>query len=223
MAVAGMSSNLAFWDGRYAEHGRIYGKDPSVLARWTVNSRLLKPGGRIIEVGCGTGRNSIFFAKHGLEAAGMDFSAVALEMAKEDAGREGVDVAFVTGDMTALGNVFKEPAFDAAFCNFCLHLFDETTGTAIVEGMRGLLVPDGIIVASLLSTADDGFGVGKCLGPCTYETMPGKPHHFFTKAAVEALFGSFRILHLEQTHEFELIVSDTHETMFWRLVAREGG
>jgi SAM-dependent methyltransferase len=59
--------------------------------------------GRAIDLGCGSGANSIFLAQRGFEVVGVDFSAVALRKAEGRSAAAGVSdrVAFVRGDLTA--------------------------------------------------------------------------------------------------------------------------
>jgi SAM-dependent methyltransferase len=61
------------------------------------------PPGRALDLGCGTGANLRYLARHGFEATGIDFSPVALTVARERAAAEaaGSVIRFVEGDLTA--------------------------------------------------------------------------------------------------------------------------
>ena len=59
------------------------------------------PGERAIDLGCGTGANTVFLAQSGWRTVGVDFSSVALRKAERRAREAGVDVTFVNGDVTA--------------------------------------------------------------------------------------------------------------------------
>ena len=63
------------------------------------------PPGRAIDLGCGTGANSVFLAENGFDVTGVDFSTVALAKASQKADAAGVSVAFVHDDLTALRHV----------------------------------------------------------------------------------------------------------------------
>ncbi|MEO6577494.1 MAG: class I SAM-dependent methyltransferase [Candidatus Limnocylindria bacterium] len=62
----------------------------------------LSPG-RAIDLGCGTGANVLYLAQHGFESTGVDFSPIALRVARKRASAVGMDghVRFVEGDPTA--------------------------------------------------------------------------------------------------------------------------
>jgi cyclopropane fatty-acyl-phospholipid synthase-like methyltransferase len=60
------------------------------------------PAGRAVDLGCGTGANSIFLAQHGFDVTGIDFAPAALTKAKRAADAAGVTVNFIQDDLTAL-------------------------------------------------------------------------------------------------------------------------
>ena len=72
-----------------------------------VESGVLTPArlapGRAIDLGCGTGANVRYLTRHGFDATGVDFSPVALRVARKRANAEGADgsIRFLEGDLTA--------------------------------------------------------------------------------------------------------------------------
>ena len=72
-----------------------------------VESGVLTPArlapGRAIDLGCGTGANVRYLARHGFEATGVDFSPVALGIARKRATAAGThaSIRFVEGDLTS--------------------------------------------------------------------------------------------------------------------------
>ena len=72
------------------------------------------PPGRALDLGCGTGANIRYLARHGFEATGVDFSQVALRIARRRAAAEAPELAvrFVEGDLTAREIPGVEGLFD---------------------------------------------------------------------------------------------------------------
>ncbi len=69
-----------------------------------VESGRIAPG-RAIDLGCGTGSNTIFLAQHGFEVTGVDFAASAIAKARRRANAAGVRAQFVVDDLTNLRKV----------------------------------------------------------------------------------------------------------------------
>jgi 2-polyprenyl-3-methyl-5-hydroxy-6-metoxy-1,4-benzoquinol methylase len=62
----------------------------------------LQPGTSLCELGCGTGWISRLAARHGVAAEGFDRPPEMIEIARERAGAEGLDVRYEVGDMEQL-------------------------------------------------------------------------------------------------------------------------
>ncbi len=75
----------AMWDEKYAKEGWSQHPDGAL----TDLAQGLKPG-RALDLGCGTGRNSLWLAQHGWEVTSVDASRVGLNALGEQAEREGL-------------------------------------------------------------------------------------------------------------------------------------
>jgi SAM-dependent methyltransferase len=65
----------------------------------------LRPG-RALDLGCGTGRNSIYLARQGWDVVAIELAEYAIDIARNRADDAGVSVRFIEGDVTKL------PEFD---------------------------------------------------------------------------------------------------------------
>lgn len=89
------------YDERYARPGLYWGSKPTRLARDVVRiARSLPRALRsLVDLGSGEGRDSIYFARHGFQALGVDISSVGVRKADQRAARLGVKARFRVGDM----------------------------------------------------------------------------------------------------------------------------
>jgi cyclopropane fatty-acyl-phospholipid synthase-like methyltransferase len=71
-----------------------------------VESGRLRPA-RAVDLGCGTGANAVFLARHGFDVTGIDFAPAALAKARAAAASAGVRVRFVVDDLTRLRHRFE--------------------------------------------------------------------------------------------------------------------
>ena len=86
------------WAREYARtpNEYIWGLAPSDFARAV--RALLSPGARVLELGCGEGRDSVYFAACGCDVTGVDVSVAGLHKAQRLARAHGVKVHWVHGD-----------------------------------------------------------------------------------------------------------------------------
>jgi len=76
----------------------------------------LEPGSRVLDLGCGSGRDSRYLADHGFDVYGVDISEVAIEKAKRIANSH--DISFSVG--TAENLPFQDGHFDAVYAGWVL-------------------------------------------------------------------------------------------------------
>jgi SAM-dependent methyltransferase len=81
--------------------------------RFLLEQLRVPAGGRILDVGCGTGRHSVGLALAGYRPTGVDLSGGMLEVGRSRAERAGVEVEWIRADAIAYRS--DEP-FDGAIC-----------------------------------------------------------------------------------------------------------
>ncbi|WP_207654604.1 bifunctional 2-polyprenyl-6-hydroxyphenol methylase/3-demethylubiquinol 3-O-methyltransferase UbiG [Sulfobacillus sp. hq2] len=82
--------------------------------------------GRIVDLGCGEGRDSLYLAQQGLEVTGVDISSVALGRARELAHQLRLQtVRFIESDVIYLRPI-ADSSYDVALNMGCLHMLTDT-------------------------------------------------------------------------------------------------
>ena len=100
--------------------------------------------GSILDVGCGTGENSLFFAGRGHEVLGLDFSERAIQKAQKKAKERHLEHAtFQIGDALDLSSTFGRKSFDNAIDCGLFHVFTDHQRIQFVEGLHFVLKPSG--------------------------------------------------------------------------------
>lgn len=79
------------------------------------------PVGAALDVGCGTGDNSIYLARHGWRVTGVDYVPKAVATARAKAAADGVDVRFSEVDVTDLCSAGLGSDFALIVDSGCLH------------------------------------------------------------------------------------------------------
>lgn len=110
----------------------------------TMISMLPPVPARLLDLGCGTGWTSQFFARTGYEVVGVDIAPSMIELAEESRDRAGVkNLVFVSRDYEALG--FKDEFDCAVFFDSLHHADDEELA---LRRVHDALKPGGICIAS---------------------------------------------------------------------------
>lgn len=119
-------------------------------AKFVIRALDLKPGDRVLDLCCGTGRHAVPLARAGLRVTGLDMSEEYLAIAGSAARKAGVKVRFVQGDMRDIP--FKGE-FDAAVNMFtAFGYFDsEADDQRVIDGTAAALRPGGRLLLDLLN------------------------------------------------------------------------
>ena len=80
-------------------------------------------GGRVLDVGCGTGEHVLMAAQAGSDAVGMDISTTAIRLAEAKARERGIRARFEVGDARQLESPGEQ--FDTVLDCGLFHIFDD--------------------------------------------------------------------------------------------------
>ncbi|OLC27368.1 MAG: hypothetical protein AUG06_04950 [Actinobacteria bacterium 13_1_20CM_2_65_11] len=90
--------------------------------------------GKALDLGCGTGTNCVYMAKHGWEPTGVDFVPRAIKAARRKAAAAGVSPRFIVGDVTRLTELGVGSGYDLMLDLGCFHSIPDAGRDAYVGG-----------------------------------------------------------------------------------------
>lgn len=102
--------------------------------------------GRALDLGCGTGTNSIYLAQRGFTVVGVDFSAKAIAAARDKARRANLAIDFHIADVTRLNTLRVRAPFDFVLDIGCLHAVDATGRARYAEQIARLTCPGAVFM-----------------------------------------------------------------------------
>lgn len=132
------------WDARYRGESRPpwdTGR-PSTELKSLVEQKVLRPC-RVLELGCGTGVNSVYLASQGFEVTAIDVAPTAIQAAEERARKAGVKVRWIHADV--LNPPALEP-FDLIFDRGCYHGVRRQNAAGYLKTVKSLCQPGGRIL-----------------------------------------------------------------------------
>jgi SAM-dependent methyltransferase len=102
---------------------------------------------RALDIGCGTGTNSVWLAQQGFEVTGVDVAPLAIELANERARAAGVNAKFLVADVLNLPDLGAP--FSFFFDRGCYHAVRRDAPLAYAPAVARLLAPSahGLVLA----------------------------------------------------------------------------
>ena len=132
-----------YYDNKYNTNKFFWGKQPSSIAR--IFFQMFPPHERqtLIDIGCGEGRDSIFFARSGFHVTGFDYSTEGIKKARAWADELNLDIEFFQADI----NDFRlKKSYDAIFSSGALHYIPHELRKEIISNYKDFTNPNGLHV-----------------------------------------------------------------------------
>ena len=134
-----------WWDGFYQDRDKpipFFANRPDENLAGYLARGLIRPG-RVLELGCGPGRNAVFLAGQGFEVDAVDLSPAAVDWARERAAEAGVDVRFHCGDAFALTDTELTGPYDLVYDSGCFHHLPPHRRISYLQLLDRVLAPGG--------------------------------------------------------------------------------
>jgi len=157
-----MDSN--YWKNRYKnEH---FPSSPSKFAEWAIEFAYIQPGDRVLELGCGNGRDSIWFATHGVNVFACDQAKCKIDFCPGLPVKFDFDLDFANYDqmMERYGHL----KFDQIYSRFTWHAISEQDENEVLFWSLELLKVGGQLLIECRSIYDYLFGEGKEISKNTF-------------------------------------------------------
>lgn len=156
----------------------------------------------LLDLGCGMGWLSSYFAQQGFKVEGIDSSKSAIAQARKKAKKQELDINFKTGN--ALDFPYTDNLFDAIFDRGLLHHLPKSTWPKYLEGVSRILKPGGLFYLGVFSDKSNKNGFspkkeGRLWNRYRDERTGYENYdHFFNRKLIEELFGDFfKIISIE--------------------------
>lgn len=193
------------WQKVFSEDPEMFGAENSEPARKA--AELFKQEGmsKILELGCGQGRDTFYFAQNNFKVYALDYSIQGVEAVKRKAHELGLSHLIVTNVHDVRNPLpFADETFDASYSHmlFCMPLTNDQL-QFLSEEIRRVLKPGGVSVYTVRHTGDLHYKKGIPRGEDMYE-VGGFIVHFFSREKVELLAKGYEIISIDEFEEGEL-------------------
>ena len=180
----------------------MFGLKPSIAAVNSLKTFKQNNINNIIEIGAGLGRDTIFFAKNGINIEALDYSPAAIKIIKKKAEENKLSTSIKTKIFDIRKKLpYKNISIEACFSHmlYCMALSTSELKNLNSEILR-ILKPGGINIFTVRHLEDGDYKNGIHRGEDLYEN-DGYVVHFFSKEKVEKISEGFKILEIKKFEE----------------------
>ena len=137
------------WDASYRDGPAPWdiGRPQSAVVRLASEGKF---AGAVLDVGCGTGENTLHLASLGLSVLGVDVAETALSIALEKADLRGIKVDFAAVDAFQLERLGRR--FDTVLDCGLFHTFNASERTGYVSSLASVTNRDGTLFVLCFSS-----------------------------------------------------------------------
>ncbi len=150
-----------YWNAYYSKSPNI--NEPSLFAQ-DVGKKLSKSK-TILELGCGNGRDSIYFSKLGLNVTAIDASDGVIRQLKQENDED--NICFICDDFVSSSAIFSGQ-YDYVYARFALHAINEEQETEVLHNVYRVLKQGGRFFIEVRSVNDELYGQGIKVGKNAY-------------------------------------------------------
>lgn len=190
-----------YWDKYYADRQK---KDelltaPSLFAT-AMLQKYMKSGKYLIELGCGNGRDSLWFAENGIDVTAIDASPFVIKELQKKVVLD--NCTFICDDFVNAESIYQIQ-YDYCYSRFTLHAINEQQENQILLKAYEMLKTKGYFFIEARSVHDGKYGLGQEIEKNAY-IYDGHYRRFIDpeELAVKLRNIGFNLIELEESNQF---------------------
>jgi len=190
------------WEKNFSSKPEMFGLEPSLPAKKSFELFKENKISKIIELGAGLGRDTIFFAKNSIHVTAVDYSSSGLKVINDKAQKQSLSNLISTKLFDVRKKLpFEDNSIEACFSHmlYCMALTTEELKYLNNEICR-VLKPNGINIYTVRHTKDGDYKNGIHRGEDLYEN-DGFIVHFFSKDKINSLLEGYQNIKIEDFEE----------------------
>ena len=180
----------------------MFGLEPSLPAKKALNIFKENNYSKIVELGAGLGRDSIYFGKNSVNFSALAYSENGIKVINEKIKKENLTSSISTLKFDVREDLpFESNSVDACYSHmlYCMALTQKDLDKLNSEIHR-ILKPGGLNIYTVRNTDDGDYKKGIHRGEDLYE-IDGFIIHFFSKDKILNLTNGFKNLNIEYFEE----------------------
>jgi len=206
-----------YWTEYYAKNSKP--TDASSFAEFILPK--LTEDKNLIELGCGNGRDSIYFAQNNLNVTAVDQVQEEVDYLNENHKED--NIHFIAGDFTDLKNTtseeIKNTDFDYVYSRFTFHSINEAKEDRTLDWIEEHLKTDGCFLLEARSLNDPMFKQGEALSETENFTTHYRRYMDLDKITQKLESRNFEIIYKIEDNDLAVYKDDNPYVI--RIIARK--
>ena len=190
------------WEKNFSNKPEMFGLDPSLSASKALKLFQEKKIYKVVEIGAGLGRDTIFFGKNSIHIIALDYSPSGIKVINQKVEKENLSKYISTKLFDVRDKLpFEDNSIEACYSHmlYCMALTTDDLEKLNNE-IKRILKPGGINIYTVRHTNDGDFQNGIHIGEDLYEN-DGFIVHYFSEEKVNSLLNGFKNISLEKFEE----------------------
>ena len=198
MDTKALNQQSQHWESNFSSKPEMFGLEPSTPAKKALKIFKNNKTNKIVELGAGLGRDSIYFAKNSFHVEALDYSQSGIKNINQKIKQNNLSNLIKTKIFDVRETLpFKNNSIEGVYSHmlYCMALTTSDLESLNKEIHR-ILKPGGINIYTVRHTNDGDYKKGIHRGEDMYEN-DGFIVHFFSKNKIKSLLDGF--INLETT------------------------
>ena len=190
------------WESNFSSKPEMFGLEPSLSAKKALEIFKIKKINKIIEIGAGLGRDTLFFAKNLIHTTALDYSPSGIDIINQKTKKNNLSNYISTKLFDVRQKLpFENNSIEACYSHmlYCMALTISDLKKLNNEILR-ILKPGGINIYTVRHTNDGDFKNGIHIGEDLYEN-DGFIVHYFSEDKINYLLNGFENISLQKFEE----------------------
>ncbi len=215
--IATELKKLGYWNDIYSTKN-YFGTGPTKLAIYAKEIIEKYSITNLLELGCGQGRDAVFFANLGCDVIGTDISENAINFVQNIKIEQKLSNLQLFVHDTQKPYDFGKTDFEFVYSNLALQFFDISQLSDIFSNIHKILKTDSFFLFSTKKSGDKYHNFGNKISDNAFE-YNGVTRFFFEKKELENILKKyFTIINFEESKH---VNSDDTVSVWWKILVKK--
>lgn len=210
-------NKINYWNGLYSKE-YFFGSGPTKLAKLADSLLKETPTKKILEIGCGQGRDATHFSQVGYEVDAFDISENAIKFVNQI--KEIMNFTNLNAFVHDIEKPLPYPSeyFDFVYSNLALQFFDLSSLDKIFQNTVKLMKKNSMFLFSTKKKGDKYYQFGKKISDDAFEHQGIVRYFYDSETLKNILSNHFDVIQIDSDIHTNL---DSSVSVWWKILVKK--